>query len=122
MPQQQQPNPGMKPQMGQMGGMRSMPPPQQESPFAKPQLIRANMDKFLSLPQDNQRAQLGELIMPLVSRYCDEEFKLEAAKITGMLIDFSVFQVDDILEMLENPTELIERIKEAQNLLQSNTG
>ena len=97
-----------------------MPP--QESPFAKPQLIRANMDKFLSLPQENQRSQLGELIMPQVSRYCDDEFKGEAAKITGMLIDFSVFQVDDILDMLENPAELMERIKEAQNLLQSNTG
>ena len=100
-----------------------MPPQQQqEQPFAKPQLIRGNMDKFLSLPQENQRSQLGEMIMPLVSRYCDDEYKGDAAKITGMLIDFSVFQVEDILEMMENPKELMDRIREAQNLLQSNTG
>ena len=123
MPQQQKPNPGMMPQMGQMQGIRQMAPQQQqELPFARPQLIRRNMEKFLSLPQENQRTQLGKMIMPLVSRYCDDEYKGDEAKITGMLIDFSVFQVEDILEMMENPKELMDRIREAQNLLQSNTG
>ncbi len=35
----------------------------------------------------------------------------------GMLIDFTVFDIPDILEMLENPSELEERIKEALDLL-----
>jgi hypothetical protein len=34
-----------------------------------------------------------------------------------MLIDFTVFDIPDILEMLENPSELEERIKEALDLL-----
>jgi len=93
------------------------PPPQQQQSPPTTQAIRQNMDDFLGAPQEIQRSTLGEMILPQVQKYCDQEFKKDAAKITGMLIDFTVFQVDDILDMLENPTELLERIKEAQNLL-----
>jgi len=55
--------------------------------------------------------------LPQVQNACDPEFAKEASKITGMLIDFSVFQVDDILDMLDNPIDLLDRIKEAQTLL-----
>jgi hypothetical protein len=40
-----------------------------------------------------------------------------APKITGMLIDFEVFEVSEILEFLENESNLIERITEAKELL-----
>lgn len=34
-------------------------------------------------------------------------------KITGMLIDFTVFEIDDIIDMLENDEEFTERVNEA---------
>jgi len=40
-----------------------------------------------------------------------------APKITGMLIDFDVFEVADILEFLENESQLKDRIKEAEDLI-----
>ena len=38
-----------------------------------------------------------------------------APKITGMLLDFEVLSVQDILEMLEDNTALSERVNEAQD-------
>ena len=35
-----------------------------------------------------------------------------------MLVDFSVFEVQEILEFLVNENELIERIKEAESLIE----
>jgi len=40
-----------------------------------------------------------------------------APKITGMLIDFTVFEVTDILEMLEDESSLQERVNEAEELI-----
>jgi hypothetical protein len=34
-----------------------------------------------------------------------------------MLIDFSVFDVDDIIEMLENEEDFVERVEEAIDLI-----
>lgn len=38
-----------------------------------------------------------------------------------MLIDFEVFEVSEILEFLENEDLLKERIKEAEELIESNS-
>lgn len=43
--------------------------------------------------------------------------KNNAPKITGMLIDFSIFEVTEILDFLENEEELRERVVEADKLL-----
>lgn len=43
---------------------------------------------------------------------------VDAPKITGMLIDFEVFEVSEILEFLENETLLSERITEAKELIE----
>lgn len=40
-----------------------------------------------------------------------------APKITGMLIDFEVFEVSDIIEFLESDEALLERVKEAEELI-----
>lgn len=40
-----------------------------------------------------------------------------APKITGMLIDFEVFEVADIIEFLESDEALMERVKEAEELI-----
>jgi len=51
---------------------------------------------------------LGELLFPAVSKFTEDAEK--APKITGMLIDFDVFEVAEILEFLENDDLLKERI------------
>lgn len=40
-----------------------------------------------------------------------------APKITGMLIDFEVFEITEIIEFLENEENLKERITEAEELI-----
>jgi len=40
-----------------------------------------------------------------------------APKITGMLIDLNVLEVNDVLEFLEDPTKLEERIAEAKVII-----
>ena len=72
------------------------------------------MPDFLSLSEDKQREILGNLLFPLIQKHTDE---LTAPKITGMLIDFSVFEVTDILEFLDNESVLKERIDEAKGLI-----
>lgn len=38
-----------------------------------------------------------------------------------MLIDFEVFEVQDIMEFLENDAELKERVEEAEKLIMNST-
>lgn len=58
---------------------------------------------------------MGSLLFPLVEK-ASGSGEL-APKITGMLIDFDVFEVSEILEFLENEELLKERIKEAEDLI-----
>jgi hypothetical protein len=55
----------------------------------------------LNLDREKQRTILGELLYPMVEKLVDNN-KDTAPKITGMLIDFEVFEVSEILEFLEN--------------------
>jgi polyadenylate-binding protein len=79
--------------------------------------LKENLSEFLKQDHEKQRALLGELLFPLVGKYAEE--KEQAPKITGMLIDFEVFEVSEILEFLENEELLKERIKEAEDLIES---
>jgi len=62
---------------------------------------------------------LGNLIFPKVKEIVLAKGSPEnmAPKITGMLIDFSVFEVTDILDILESKEELTERVSEAIELI-----
>jgi hypothetical protein len=51
---------------------------------------------------------LGEMLFPLVRKVAAVESL--APKITGMLIDFDVFEVTDILEFLDSEEQLKERV------------
>ena len=73
------------------------------------------MPDFLNLSKDKQREILGDLLFPLIQKHTDEV--VTTSKITGMLIDFSVFQVADILEFLDNESVLKERINEVKELI-----
>jgi len=58
---------------------------------------------------------LGELLYPMVKELAKD--KNLAPKITGMLIDFEVFEVTDIIELLESKEHLVERVEEAEDLI-----
>eukprot|EP01016_Furgasonia_blochmanni_P045926 TRINITY_DN653_c0_g2_i2.p1 TRINITY_DN653_c0_g2~~TRINITY_DN653_c0_g2_i2.p1 ORF type:complete len:735 (+),score=219.36 TRINITY_DN653_c0_g2_i2:66-2270(+) len=122
--------------MGQpIGGGRGMghpgPAPQAGRPGAPPQgtqaqntvaMIRADLPKFLSLPDDDKRKILGELLFPKVQAELGPGQAVNAPKITGMLMDFDVMEVDEILTMLENREDLSERVQEAMDLIQGTGG
>lgn len=110
--------------MSQQQPQQPRPMPQQYpmmNPYGDTQNIRKGLDKFKQLPPEHQRTILGEMMMPNVQKYCSPQFKKEASKITGMLIDFTVFEVEDILDLLESPQDLREKIAEAEQLIQTSS-
>lgn len=86
--------------------------------FTIPQL-KEKLTEFTNFPQDKQRTILGELLFPLVQKHTSTAEL--APKVTGMLIDFSVFEVSDIIEFLDNAEILHERVMEAEELIKSTT-
>jgi polyadenylate-binding protein len=84
-----------------------------------PQSLKENLDEFLKMDREKQRTILGELLFPLVKKVAEEESI--APKITGMLIDFEVFDVSDILEFLDNEEQLRERVSEAEELIKQSS-
>lgn len=92
--------------------------PQTEGPADQAALtvhnLRNKLNEFLLLDIDKQRQILGELLFPLIRERAGEQI---APKITGMLIDLSVLEVSEILEFLENPQLLDERVSEAEALI-----
>jgi len=85
-------------------------------PFTIPHL-KEKINDFLGFPQEKQRTILGELLFPLVQKHTSHESL--APKVTGMLIDFTVFEVGDIIEFLDNSEILHERVQEAEGLIES---
>ena len=83
-------------------------------PIVPPTSLRDNMQEFLKLDINKQRETLGNMLFPKIKKYADDVL---APKITGMLIDFSVFEVQDIVEFLENEESLKEKIQEAKELI-----
>lgn len=59
------------------------------------------------------------MIYPRVLEQLKKEGKDEslASKITGMLIDAQVFELSDIVDFLEDPSEFKDRIYEALDLI-----
>lgn len=41
----------------------------------------------------------------------------DVPRVTGMLVDFEVFELTDILEILESKNQLSERVEEAEQLI-----
>lgn len=77
--------------------------------------MKNKLDEFLKLDHEKQRNILGELLYPKIVGQAGPNY---APKITGMLVDFDVLTVQDILEMLEDDAVLEERIKEAVELIE----
>jgi len=85
--------------------------------------IHNHQEEFLKADDNTKKLALGNLIFKKVVEQLKNQGQNQeqAPKITGMLIDFTVFEIRDILDMLESEQELQERIQEALNLLQTNT-
>ena len=54
-------------------------------------------------------------MFPLIGKYTTDQQLIP--KICGMLIDLEVFEVQEILNLFENPAQLKERIEEALELI-----
>ena len=76
------------------------------------------MQAFLKLDKRKQRQILGNLLYPLVKEFAGEK---HAPKITGMLVDFSTFDVFEMIEFLEKPDILQAKISEAKSIIQNNS-
>jgi len=70
----------------------------------------------MAYDQDKKRSILGEMLFPKIKALLKNNDE-NAPKITGMLIDFEVFEVTDIIEFLESNDALLERVKEAEELI-----
>jgi len=78
--------------------------------------IKENLSDFTKLDQEKQRSYLGEILFPMVQEIIKE--KEDVPRVTGMLVDFEVFELTDILEILESKPLLKERVEEAESLIQ----
>jgi len=76
--------------------------------------LKKKWSEFIQLDKEKQRNILGELLFPLIKERVGENV---APKITGMLIDLDVLEINDIFEFLEDRDLLDERIKEASELV-----
>lgn len=68
------------------------------------------LSNLSNLPPEEQKRVLGEQLFPMVSNL----YENEAGKITGMLLELDNA---DVLELIENPSALQERVEEAMNVL-----
>lgn len=80
---------------------------QAPTPEVQGQLTLSNLS---NLPHEEQKRVLGEQLFPMVSSLHENE----AGKITGMLLELDN---SDLLELIENPSALQERVEEAMNVL-----
>jgi len=78
--------------------------------------LKNKWQDFVKLDKDKQRNILGELLFPLIKERVGESI---APKITGMLIDLDVLEIQEIFEFLEDRDLLNERIEEAKELILS---
>lgn len=78
--------------------------------------LKENLPEFMDFDMDKKRSILGELLFPQIKGLLKTNDE-NAPKITGMLIDFEVFEVSDIIEFLESKDALLERVKEAEELI-----
>jgi len=86
------------------------PPKPIVSSVITPQQLKQRLADLLNMDHEKQRQILGEMLFPKIQQITPEL----APKITGMLIDL---EVPEVIELLEDPALLQERIEEAKELL-----
>ena len=63
---------------------------------------------------------MGELLFPKIKNLNKSNQNENTPKITGTLIDFELYEVLDIIEFLKSDAKLLERVKEAEDLINKN--
>jgi len=99
---------------GQQGQMqRQRRPQQQQQQQQQGGVVAGGFDlaAFNSMPADQRRNYLGELVYPLVQAL-DEQ---HAPKITGMIIEMDH---NEVIKLLHAPAELQDKVAEARQVLQ----
>ena len=71
----------------------------------------------MELDEEKRRMILGELMFKKVSA-SEGIDDTKVSKITGMLIDLEILEIDEIIEMLIHPEILVERVQEALEVIQ----
>lgn len=79
------------------------------------QEIKGRHDEFRAVPDEVKQRIIGEIMYRKIFDKLKDD--TVCPKITGMLIDFDVLELDEILDMLQDDSSLEERIKEAQEIL-----
>jgi RNA recognition motif-containing protein len=79
--------------------------------------LRINQREFQDFSEEKKRNILGELMFNSVSKQGITD-PAKISKITGMLIDLEILELEEILDMLENEDSLKERISEALDVIE----
>lgn len=83
--------------------------------------IKNNMEQFAKMDEKSQKNTLGTLMYPMIKEIVQNKGYSQdlTPKVTGMLIDFEVLTMEDVISSLSNNTLLIERTVEAVDLIQN---
>merc|ERR1719488_360913 len=100
-------------QSAQMQNMKQM----NQQPIAERDCLwlKNNINEFEQMDNIEKKNILGNLMYPLVEK--SVKIPDHVPKITGMLIDLEVLKVSEIVEIMENPEALKERIEEAIGII-----
>lgn len=79
--------------------------------------LKSNKEEFMGYDTEQKRMILGELMFKKVSQQ-EEIEDSKVSKITGMLIDLEILEIEEIILMLTNPENLTVRVKEALEVIQ----
>ena len=77
--------------------------------------IRNNVDEYNAMSAENQRQIIGRMMYKQVAPLVPAIY---VPLVTGMLIDLEIFELDEILEILEDKSLLRDRMSEALDLLE----
>ncbi len=79
--------------------------------------LKSNPKEFEEFSRDKKRNVLGELMFKQVSgQGINDPHKV--SKITGMLIDLDILEIEEIIDILENQESLKDRIQEALEVIE----
>lgn len=76
-----------------------------------------NKDEFLKMSCEYKRNIYGQIILNLISRYLEKDELHHKYKIVGMMIDFELFEDQDIINIINDEKKIIEYVQECLNLL-----
>lgn len=87
-----------------------------KAPVVDVRWLKDNLVSFKAKSLTEQKNILGNIMYQKVVEICTD--KSQVPKITGMLIDLDVLSIEEIIEILETKPLLLERIEEAQKIIE----